>query len=139
MTTPEFPQAPQTQPIPEAPAQKPEVPTESPLQVAEAMLSAVKSQSQQQSQNAVDQAIQQIFTPPPPTIAIQLPVDDTKLIDWSHLKPDDAAMWYALSWFRLVRKAVHFGWKMLTQNGQVYVPGEEIIGKNIVEKSKITN
>lgn len=123
MSTPEIPIGPQ-QPV-ETP-QKSEAPVENPIQAVEQ--NQTTKQSTPQPQQPVDDSnVTDGLTPPPPTISIQLPADPQQLLDWSHQKPDNAVVWFALFWIRLMRKAAHFGWKMLTKGGQVYVPTEEML------------
>ena len=55
-----------------------------------------------------------IKTPSNQTFTITLPADDTQLKKWSKGNIVDALTWFALFWLRAVKKATHFGWKVIS-------------------------
>jgi len=55
-----------------------------------------------------------ISTPQSSTITISLPADDAQLQSASKGKSDDSVTWWGLYWLRMIKKAIHFGWKMVS-------------------------
>jgi len=49
----------------------------------------------------------------PPTVTIQIPASQTQLDTWSKGNPENAITWFAVFWIRLIKKAIHFGWRMI--------------------------
>ena len=47
------------------------------------------------------------------TIAIQVPTSQDQLEEWSHGSPTNALTWFAAFWLRLIKKALHFGWRII--------------------------
>jgi len=54
-----------------------------------------------------------IQTPPSSVISVSPPVDDATLMSYSKGKTDDSLTWFGVFWRRIVKKAVHFGWKVV--------------------------
>lgn len=50
---------------------------------------------------------------PSTTVTITLPVDQTQLTESSKGSADDSVTWFAAFWLRMVKKAIHFGWRIL--------------------------
>ncbi|OGM02458.1 hypothetical protein A2115_02710 [Candidatus Woesebacteria bacterium GWA1_41_8] len=44
--------------------------------------------------------------------SIVIPADQNQLTAWSKGDPDDSLTWFGAFWLRLIRKAVHFGWRV---------------------------
>lgn len=59
-----------------------------------------------------------IQTPVSQVVTITIPADQQQLADWSKGSPSDSLTWFAMFWLRMIRKAVHFGWKIITKGGQ---------------------
>jgi hypothetical protein len=56
-----------------------------------------------------------ITTPQNQTIAITLPVQEEKLKEVAKGSIDDSSTWFAAFWLRLIKKAVHFGWQIISK------------------------
>lgn len=54
-----------------------------------------------------------IQTPQTQTVTIQIPASQQQLEDWSKGDPENALTWFAVFWIRLIKKALHFGWRMI--------------------------
>lgn len=50
---------------------------------------------------------------PSKTVTITLPADQTKLAELSKGSVGDSITWFAAFWLRMVKKAIHFGWRIL--------------------------
>ena len=46
-------------------------------------------------------------------VSIQIPTSQDQLEDWSHGAPTNALTWFAAFWLRLIKKALHFGWRII--------------------------
>ena len=46
-------------------------------------------------------------------VTIVLPADDSQLTKWSKGSTDNAITWLGKFWLRMIKKAVHFSWKMV--------------------------
>lgn len=57
-----------------------------------------------------------IQTPQTGVVKIELPADQGKLTSWSKGKITDSLTWFALFWLRAIKKAVHFGWKVVLRD-----------------------
>lgn len=51
------------------------------------------------------------------TITVTLPASTQQLTLWSQGSPSEALTWLAGFWLRLVKKAAHFGWNVVTGGG----------------------
>jgi hypothetical protein len=58
-----------------------------------------------------------IQTPPTQVIAVTPPADDTTLAAWSKGSISSSITWLGMFWIRVIKKALHFGWKVVG-NGQ---------------------
>lgn len=54
-----------------------------------------------------------IQTPPTQVITVQPPTDDTTLTAWAKGDTTNAITWLGAFWIRVIKKAIHFGWKIL--------------------------
>jgi hypothetical protein len=59
-----------------------------------------------------------IQAPATQVVTITIPTTQQQLADWSKGSPSDSLTWLAMFWLRMIRKAVHFGWKVITKGGQ---------------------
>lgn len=51
------------------------------------------------------------------TVTIQVPTDDATLTQMSKGDPDNAVVGFARYWLRLIKKALFFGWKIVSGKG----------------------
>lgn len=60
----------------------------------------------------------QVLTQSPQTAAvtITLPSDKAQLTTLAKGSVSDSATWWASFWLRIIKKALHFGWKILGKN-----------------------
>ena len=49
----------------------------------------------------------------PQTVTIQIPATQTQLDTWSKGDSENAITWFAVFWIRLIKKAMHFSWRMV--------------------------
>ncbi len=56
-----------------------------------------------------------IQTPPAQVITVQPPADSPILTAWSKGNTSSALTWLGAFWLRILKKAMHFGWKILRQ------------------------
>jgi hypothetical protein len=59
-----------------------------------------------------------IQAPATQVVTITIPTTQQQLSDWSQGSPSDSLTWFAMFWLRMIKKAVHFGWKVITKGGQ---------------------
>ena len=102
--------------IPTVPEGIQERPVEIPLEVEKAGATVSPSQVTTQVIGDDDQPLTQ--SPATQAVTIQLPATEKQLDDWSHGEPSSALTWFAMFWKRLVKKAVHFGWKVIGKEKQ---------------------
>jgi len=57
-------------------------------------------------------------SPSTQTVTITIPASPAQLDDWSKGSPSSSLTWLATFWLRMVKKGLHFGWKVLTQKGE---------------------
>lgn len=69
--------------------------------------------SQFKAQVSDDSGKPLIQTPQSKVITIQVPATQKELEDWSKGDPENAVTWFAVLWIRLIKKGLHFGWKMI--------------------------
>lgn len=70
-------------------------------------------QSQVTAQVTDDSGQPLIDTPQTKKVSIQLPTDQAQLSEWSHGEPAKSLTWFGTFWLRIIKKALHFGWKIL--------------------------
>lgn len=51
---------------------------------------------------------------PPQIITITVPATTQQLDDWSKGSPDDSLTWLAFYWIRMIKKAIFYGWRVIT-------------------------
>lgn len=56
---------------------------------------------------------QLITTPQTQAVNITIPKSSTALQTWSEGDIGDGTTWFAMHWLRQVKKAMHFGWKIV--------------------------
>lgn len=59
-----------------------------------------------------------IQTPATQVVTITIPTSQQQLADWSKGSPSSSLTWFATFWLRMVKKALHFGWRIITKGGQ---------------------
>ena len=47
------------------------------------------------------------------TVTITIPASPAQLTDWSKGSPSDSLTWLATFWLRIMKKAFHFGWRVM--------------------------
>lgn len=52
-------------------------------------------------------------TPPTQVVSVTPPADPTTLTTWSQGSTDSSLTWLAFFWLRILKKAAHFGWKIM--------------------------
>jgi hypothetical protein len=57
-----------------------------------------------------------IQTPPTQVITIQPPSDTTTLTQQAKGSKTSGATWLAAFWLRIIKKALHFGWRIIGKN-----------------------
>jgi hypothetical protein len=60
-----------------------------------------------------------IQTPATQTVTITIPTSQQQLADWSKGSPTNSLTWFAFFWLRMIKKALHFGWRIITKGGQI--------------------
>lgn len=96
--------------------QPPEGVTERPVEIPPEVerTGAKPTPSQVTAQVADDQGKQLIQSPATQVVTIQIPAAQAQLEDWSHGSPANSLTWFATFWLRLIKKALHFGWRVVT-------------------------
>ncbi len=64
-----------------------------------------------------DSGLDPIHTPSKKVVTIKLPASQQQLMVWSKGSPDDSLTGFALFWLRLIKKALHFGWRAVMNTG----------------------
>ncbi len=54
-----------------------------------------------------------IQTPPAQVIAVTPPTNQTTLTSWSKGNITSSLTWLGAFWLRVIKKAIHFGWKIM--------------------------
>lgn len=65
-----------------------------------------------------DQGKPLIQSPATQVVTITIPTTQQQLADWSKGSPSDSLTWFAMFWLRMIKKAIRYGWKIITQGGQ---------------------
>jgi len=105
-TTPEIPRPePQIQEIKEAEFIVPEILSQSGVKVVQKNFTA---------QVNGDKGQPLIQTPPTQVITVQPPADDTTITSWSKGSTTSSLSWLGMFWIRVIKKAVHFGWQVVS-------------------------
>lgn len=82
-----------------------------PPEIERAGVTPSKTQFTQQIKS--DQGTPIIQTPQTQTVTIQIPTEEEKLETLAKGSPSDSSTWFAKFWKRVVKKAFHFGWKLV--------------------------
>lgn len=78
----------------------------------------VKPAPSQVTAGVTDDAGRQLIqTPATQVVTIQIPAPQAQLADWSHGSPANSLTWLATFWLRMIKKALHFGWRTITRGG----------------------
>lgn len=101
--------------VPEGVKEIPETPEIPPHIEREGVASA---QGQVTAQVTDDSGQQLIQTPQAKTVTLETPADEVQLESWSHGSPTSALTWFANFWLRLIKKAVRFGWRIVSKGGK---------------------
>ena len=64
-----------------------------------------------------DQGQPLIQTPPTQVITVTPPADDPTLTTWSKGSITSSLTWLGAFWIRVVKKALHFGWRVVSGSG----------------------
>ncbi len=65
-----------------------------------------------------DAGRQLIQTPATQVVTIQIPAAQAQLEDWSHGSPSNSLTWFATFWLRMIKKALRFGWRVITRGAK---------------------
>jgi hypothetical protein len=57
-----------------------------------------------------------IQTPPTQVITVTPPTDDATLNNWSKGSITSSLSWLGMFWVRVIKKALHFGWKVVDKS-----------------------
>jgi len=55
-----------------------------------------------------------IQTPTTKPVTIQVPATPGQLSEWAKGPPSLSLTWFATFWMRIIKKAFHFGWRVMT-------------------------
>lgn len=55
-------------------------------------------------------------SPSDQTVTVTLPANPTQLATWSKGDASNPLTWLSMFWLRVVKKALHFGWRVMTKN-----------------------
>ena len=69
--------------------------------------------SQFQAKVSDDNGKPLIQTPQAKSVTIQIPATQGELESWSKGDSENAITWFAVFWIRLIKKGLHFGWRMI--------------------------
>lgn len=58
-----------------------------------------------------------IQTPATQVVTITIPTSQQQLADWSKGSPNNSLTWFAFFWLRMIKKAIHYGWRIITKGG----------------------
>jgi hypothetical protein len=93
---------------------------ENPLSAVE-RTELVLSQTPQQATPVADDPTQPTSastqTPQVKIPSIEVPLDEITLTTYSKGANDDGATWIGVYWLRMIKKALHFGWNVITKKG----------------------
>ena len=109
-TTPEIPR-PEAPPVQERPEEFPE--TIQQIQGVKVVQKTFKAQVSDEKGNPV------IQTPPTQVVTVTPPADSGTLTGWSKGSVSSSLTWLGAFWIRVIKKAMHFGWKILGKDQNV--------------------
>lgn len=61
-----------------------------------------------------DQGQPLIQTPQTQQVTVTIPAEEKRLEELSKGSPDESLTWWARFWVRYIKKALHFGWRIIT-------------------------
>jgi len=102
--------------VPEVITHHPEE-VEIPPSIAETGLSAVEREFKTQVRDSKGQQL--LISPATQNISIQLPYDKTTLAGFLKGSVSDSLTWFATFWLRMIKKAMHFGWRVTGKGGGI--------------------
>src|SRR4030042_3062462 len=73
----------------------------------------IKKQDDFSAQVTDDKGRPLIQTPQTQSVTVQIPANQSQLDTWAKGSPDNALTWFAVFWIRIIKKALHFGWRMI--------------------------
>lgn len=103
-------------PVSEIPQEFPEVPVE----VENKSFQPQPVPSQFKAQVNDDKGVPLIQTPQNQVVTVEIPTDQATLTSQAKGSTDDSSTWSAAWFLRLIKRALHFGWKIVlgrSQNG----------------------
>jgi hypothetical protein len=103
--------------IDEAPEEFPEIPVE-----VENKHVVTPTPTQFKGQVTDDKGAPIIQTPQSQAITIELPAEPSDLKATSKGSPDEAITWFAATWVRMFKKALHLGWGVISGRRKQSVP-----------------
>lgn len=59
-----------------------------------------------------------VTSPATQSVTISIPASSTQLLNWAKGSPKESLTWFANFWLRLIKKALHFGWRVVMGGGQ---------------------
>ena len=89
-----------------------ERPSEVPLEVERAGIKPTPAQFTAQVTDDKGQPL--IKTPQTRVVTIQVPATQTQLDTWAKGPIENALTWFAVFWIRLIKKAFHFSWRLIS-------------------------
>ncbi len=108
-----MPSAPEREPVPKQPEGIKEVPETPEVSPAVERAGVKTTPSQVTAQVTDDQGQQLIQTPANKTTTITIPTDQDQLSVWAKGPPASSLTWLGAFWTRMIKKAFHFGWKVV--------------------------
>ena len=90
-----------------------EHPTEIPVEVERGMPGVKRTPAKVAAQVSDPVGKPLIQTPQSQSVTVQVPTDQTQLDDWAKGSPTDSLTGFAMFWIRMIKKALHFGWRVV--------------------------
>ncbi len=100
--------------FPKTPTDVKEIPSD--MELSERLKQAVKAQATQTDFNAqvTDDSGNPIIQPVQTSaVTVKVPATYTQLVEWAKGPINSALTWFAWFWLRVVKKSLHFGWKLV--------------------------
>lgn len=97
--------------IQERPEEFPEIPVEV---ENKSVVGSVPTQFRAQVKSDTGQPL--IQSPQTQVVAIQIPADQAQLMTTSKGSVANSLTWLAVFWLRMIKKALHFGWKVVKKS-----------------------
>ncbi|OGM19231.1 hypothetical protein A2955_00650 [Candidatus Woesebacteria bacterium RIFCSPLOWO2_01_FULL_37_19] len=93
----------------------PETPEQTPAMTEAGVQSVATQVTAQVTDDTTGQHL--IQTPATQTVTITIPTTEDQLSDWAKGPAESSLTWLAFFWLRIVKKALYFGWKVITKGG----------------------